>query len=55
VRLLLRPAIVRIKPLGTPKILKRRVGARPPDTVGRAEEIPALKQLLLEASSLLAG
>ena len=39
---LLRPAIVRLKPLGTPEILKGRVGARPPDTVGRAEEIPVL-------------
>jgi hypothetical protein len=39
---LLRPAIVRPKPLGTPKILKGGVGARPPDAVGRADEIPAL-------------
>ena len=52
---LLRPAIVRLKPLGTPKILKRRVGARPPDTVGRAEQIPARDQLLLKASRLLTG
>ena len=52
---LLRRAIVRLKPLGTPEILKRRVGARPPDTVGRADEIPARNQLLLEASRLLAG
>src|SRR5215211_666265 len=37
---LLRPAIVRPKPLGTPKILKRCMGARTPDTVGRADQIP---------------
>jgi hypothetical protein len=36
-----RPANVRLKPLGTPKILKGGVGARPPDTVGRADEVPA--------------
>ena len=52
---LLRPAIVRPKPRGTPKVLKRRVGARPPDTVGRAEQIPALDQQLLKASRFLTG
>jgi hypothetical protein len=52
---LLRRAIVRLKALRTPEILKRCVGARPPDSVGRADEIPARNQLLLEMSRLLAG
>ena len=50
---LLGPASVRYTDAS--EILKRCVGARIPEAIGRPDQIPALDQLLLKANSLIKG